>query len=369
MKKDIKLCRYPYRTDDSFQAWNSADEYIISFLADNEDSLGNILIIEDEFGALALNLNYDKAFLVNDYILSEKGIVENFFRNGINQDKISHLSPYEKFPEKIDYIIIKIPKSNDYLKFLIDKINSSYPEGTKVICSAMVKYLNSSIYSLLSDKLSNLKYSYSWKKSKVITAVVKACDDEVQDYIHLDIPEFNIKMVNKINSFSSKKLDLGTRFFLENVDKMNIDMWDSLIDVCCGNGILGIYLAKTKNISRLIFSDISYSAIESTKDNLKVNQLQNKESQVYRDNSLDAIKEVGVDAIVCNPPFHDKHKISISTALEIFEASKKVLKVNGKLFIVANRHLGYQQHLTKIFTEVKILAQNKKFVIIESIKK
>jgi 16S rRNA (guanine1207-N2)-methyltransferase len=75
------------------------------------------------------------------------------------------------------------------------------------------------------------------------------------------------------------------------------------------------------------------------------------------------------DAIVCNPPFHalgrgDRPDIGRA----FIAAAAAALKPGGRLWLVANRHLPYEQALGEGFAQVRTLAQNGGFKIVEATK-
>jgi 16S rRNA G1207 methylase RsmC len=52
----------------------------------------------------------------------------------------------------------------------------------------------------------------------------------------------------------------------------------------------------------------------------------------------------------------------------MFTDSHRVLKKGSELRIIGNRQLGYHAKLAKIFSNVELIASNKKFVIIKAFK-
>ncbi len=359
----LKLERFPIIADDKFLAWDAADEYLINQVNNHHPKLSKVLIIEDEFGAIGLGLKAEKVYFVNDSILSIKGIVNNFIQNQVDQSNISFISPYEVFPQDIDLIILKIPKGNRYLEFILSKINYYYAKNTPLIAGSMIKYLNPSIYDLCQNYLSDFQYSLSWKKAKIITGFLKSTS-EVKNF-NTYLNEFGLTLVNYPNLFSSQKLDIGTRFLLENLEHIvypaNIN---NIIDVGSANGILGLSLFSKFPDSNLYLSDITYSAYESASATIKVNKFKEENIQLVMDNALDNFDSDFAEFIIINPPFHQNHKVSITTSLAIFTDCARVLTKNGALIIVANRHLGYHKHLQRIFSSVEIFHQNEKFFLI-----
>jgi len=75
------------------------------------------------------------------------------------------------------------------------------------------------------------------------------------------------------------------------------------------------------------------------------------------------------DAIVCNPPFHalgrgDRPDIGRS----FIDAAAQALNPGGRLWLVANRHLPYEQALADGFADVTIVAQQGGFKIVQATK-
>ena len=75
------------------------------------------------------------------------------------------------------------------------------------------------------------------------------------------------------------------------------------------------------------------------------------------------------DAIVCNPPFHalgrgDRPDIGRA----FIDAAAQALNPGGRLWLVANRHLPYEDALGSGFPQVRTLAQSGGFKVIEATK-
>ena len=87
------------------------------------------------------------------------------------------------------------------------------------------------------------------------------------------------------------------------------------------------------------------------------------------DDCLSSQPDKCADIVLCNPPFHQQHTVTSHIASQMFNDAKRVLKQGGRLRIVANRHLGYQQHLQRLFGNCRQLAADPKFVILEMIKR
>jgi 16S rRNA (guanine1207-N2)-methyltransferase len=77
----------------------------------------------------------------------------------------------------------------------------------------------------------------------------------------------------------------------------------------------------------------------------------------------------GYDTIVCNPPFHAQGRADRPDIGRAFIASAAAaMNPGGRLWLVANRHLAYEQALEAHFAELRTVAQAQGFKVIEAVK-
>lgn len=69
------------------------------------------------------------------------------------------------------------------------------------------------------------------------------------------------------------------------------------------------------------------------------------------------------DGIVMNPPFHTSRAADPALGREFIQAARRLLAPNGKLWMVANRHLPYETTITACFRNVDIIGGNGAFKI------
>lgn len=359
----LSLKRYPIQKKQVLRAWDAADEYILKELKTQSNDLMNkkILIFNDAFGALCTALSHYNPTVVTDSFVSKSAIKKNFQNNHLTHSSVTILNSLNSLSEPYDIVLIKLPKSMDYLRFFLHKIANHIDEKTNIIVAGMVKSIPKTTWKLLESNLGRTETLLAVKKAKLIK--VKA------DNVHTsnEYPQVflqdktHIKIYNHANVFSKKSLDIGTRFLLQNLPQLkNIE---KIIDLGCGNGIVGLNLSFQYPQAQVMFTDESYMAVESARLTVSHNGIDTKKHVFNVNNCLDGIDEKSVDLIVCNPPFHESHTIGIHTALNMFQQSYKTLKSKGYFLVIANRHLPYFGHLKRIFKQVKIHASNKKFTV------
>ena len=145
--------------------------------------------------------------------------------------------------------------------------------------------------------------------------------------------------------FSPKNIDKGT---LTMLSKVQVTKEDKVLDLGCGYGIVGIYIAKIIGENKVVMSDISDEAIKLTNNNLKLNSLDNV--RVIKSDGLKNIVDNDFTMIISNPPYHT----NFSVAKSFIEEGFKKLLVNGKLIMVTKRLDWYKNKIIAVFGGVKI---------------
>lgn len=171
---------------------------------------------------------------------------------------------------------------------------------------------------------------------------------------------------NHANVFSRSGLDIGARFFLQHLPE-NVE--GEMVDLGCGNGVIGLKLLAQNPNSRVLFADESAMAVASARLNVEANLPQAVERSEYMiNNSLSGVEPDRFDAIMCNPPFHQQSAITDHIAWQMFNDARFCLKYGGELRIVGNRHLDYFRKLKRVFGNCETLATNNKFVVLKAVK-
>ena len=108
----LTLSRNPSGTsEEPLQAWDAADEYILSYLKENQLPKLNdtVVIANDGFGALSCSLANFHPVSWNDSSISHETITHNLSTNQLSTVG-TMLSSVKEPPTAIDLIILKIPK-------------------------------------------------------------------------------------------------------------------------------------------------------------------------------------------------------------------------------------------------------------------
>jgi 16S rRNA (guanine1207-N2)-methyltransferase len=185
--------------------------------------------------------------------------------------------------------------------------------------------------------------------------------------IWLQQPEANLVLETNPGIFSWQKVDEGTMLLLGN---LVIDPGSSVWDIGCGYGVIGLW-AAIKGAEFVFMSDVNLLAVDYAFRNAVQNQLESIVATSPGDGLEVTHKEIQpsrFDLIVSNPAFHQGRKVDKSMAGTVIANSSRYLKPGGRLILVANQFLNYDQYLDNYFNQVSKLAQTNKYHVIQGIK-
>ncbi|WP_305907284.1 methyltransferase [Methylomarinum sp. Ch1-1] len=367
---EFTLRRWPIRVNDVLRAWDAADEYLLHELAEEKlEDDANIVILNDSFGALAVALHRYRPLAISDSWLSQQATRSNLDGNGLSQASVTLLNSLQAPEQPIDYLLIKAPKTLALLEYQLINLQPWLNERTQVIVAGMIKNLPPSLWKLMARLVGPVTTSLARKKARLLYAR-PAPDRKVEDNpypVRYRLENSSFTLVNHANVFSRDSLDIGTRLLLQHLPD-NTD-YNDFIDLGCGNGVVGLMLARQNPVACIRFIDESFMAVASARENFIAAFDQQRQAEFITTDCLSGIDDDSADCIVCNPPFHQQHAVGDHIAWQMFKQSRKVLHQGGELRVIGNRHLAYHISLKKLFGNCRLVASNKKFVILSAIKR
>lgn len=362
----LDLIRQPEQHNDPLQAFDAADEYLLSYLAEQQPNAATrVLVLNDSFGALAASLEgHVQVTSSGDSFLAAQGLEKNLVRNGKTFDAVPFM-PASQMPfGPFDRVLIRVPKTLALLEEQLIRLQGQLAPGAEVIAAAMVKHLPRAAGELLEQYIGPMHASLAVKKARLLIATVGDRPAAVSPYptrYALDTPA--IALLNHANVFCREGLDIGTRAFLPHLPT---GLGSARVaDLGCGNGVLAIASALQNPDAHYTLVDESYMAVQSAAENWQ-SALGDRDVIVRADDGLAGQAPQSLEVVLCNPPFHQQQVVGDFLAWRMFQQAREALVVGGALYIVGNRHLGYHSKLARLFRGVEQVAATPKFVILKA---
>ncbi|WP_025820877.1 methyltransferase [Shewanella marina] len=365
---ELQLHRYPATQESNLQAWDAADEHLIKHLIEQQQQAVPSLLINDSFGALTCalkSLNPQWPLQIEtDAKTSYLGIKHNLSCNQLNSDHIEFINSRQPISTIPQLVLCKLPKNLSYFSEQLVRLSQALPQGMQVLISAKAKSINKSILALIEQHFGPASASLTWKKTRIITAIFDGKVRKLPAPQQWQIEDSQLNVTNLSNVFAANKLDIGARIMLDNLPQGD---YQQIIDLGCGNGVLGLTAAKQWPNADIHFVDDSEMAVASCQHNWQLNALPADKGHFYWDDCLTHLpQDVNADLVLCNPPFHQGEAITDHIAWQMFLDARNRLKIGGILHIVGNRHLAYHVKLKRLFGNCTTVASNGKFVILQA---
>lgn len=363
----FKLRRWPSTTDRSLRAWDAADELLIKHVHETIDfaseSSKRLLICNDAHGALSCALHSLEPTSWSDSFLAQTALQRNWKANNLSTSPIG-LESTSSPAAPLDIVLIKVPKTLALLDDQLEQIRPLLHPNSVVVAACMVKYLSNSAFSLFEKHIGAVQTSLAVKKARLLFSTVdrsvpRPSSTYPDRYTDADL---DLSLLNYANVFCRDRVDLGSRLFIENMHLLPQSL--EVLDLACGNGILGLCVQRSQPQAKLTFVDESYHAVASARENyagMFNSETVEHSAKFLVGNGLEDIDSSSLDLIVCNPPFHTQHALTADTTLAFIKAASRCLRHDGQLWIVANKNLPYQDTFKRYFKHLDIKAQNRRF--------
>lgn len=365
-----------HRGGRGLRAWDAADEQLVAEARRRLRPGQRVAVIDDSFGALALGLvDFEPTVIADSAALSE-ALARNADLNHLElppvrswQDELGATGAGESpapAVARFDAVIVKVPRQLDYLEFLLRWVNQVLRPDGWLLAGGMIKHLPDQAARLYQRLVTTEAVLPARKKARLV--VCRAGTETLRGWAGLwkgyPVPGGGAFLQALPAVFARDRLDIGTRELLPFIPDSvaPLPQGARVLDLACGNGILGLGALAVRPDLSVTWADISSQAILSARANLEASGLDNHHCQcVHADGIPTGMTRY--DRILLNPPFHEGGTVGDHIALRLFSEAAGALTADGELLVVGNRHLGYHRSLRSVFVEVRQVQATPKFVV------
>ena len=158
--------------------------------------------------------------------------------------------------------------------------------------------------------------------------------------------------------FSKDHIDYGSRLLADSILN-GCDSCESILDVGCGYGFIGIVLSKIFDCKCLMV-DVNERAIHLCEKNISKNKVLGK---VILSNCYENVCDK-YDLIVSNPPIRAGKKVVLS----ILKDASKFLKFDGSLWFVMRKDQGAKSIIKELSLQYncEVVTKSKGFYVIKA---
>ena len=366
---EFRLKRYPSQPRETLLAYCSADTLLLEALADNAQitPCEPVLVINDEHGALSIPARaggFDIA-LWTDSALSQLAVRGNAHRCSLEEPALVWSTV---IPPAARLVLMRVPKQLLYFEYQLATLSSCLAPGTVVEIAGMDKHLSPRTGDIVERYLGATTRHRGQRKARRFTAIADGVKSplpattQVRRYA-IEAPHLTLQSLP--NVFSGERLDGGSQLLLRTLPQT--EPAKEVVDLACGNGVLGLAALATGITSSVTFCDESAMAIESARANC--DQLAAIGSVNVQFHHGDGLLELATrpDLILCNPPFHLHHVVDEFAGQRLLRQCARALRPGGRLLLVANRHLKYAPLLRRHFSRVERLTEDNRFIVWQAI--
>lgn len=363
----------PHRGGRSLRAWDAADEQLVAAARARLEPGQRVAVVDDSFGALALGLASFEPTVIADSAALSEGLELNAGANRLDSPPViswetvmdaagegtAGTGPYHA-------VILKVPRQLDYLTFLLRWCNQVLRPDGWLLAGGMIKHLPDQAVRVYQELVTTEAVLPAKKKARLV--LCRPGEQTLAGWERLwrgyTVPGLPVPVKALPAVFARDRLDIGSQELLPFIREAvcSLPAGAPILDLACGNGLLGmVALAEHRDLA-ITFADISSQAVASTRANVVAAGLDARQCHYCH---ADGVPDQSgpFRLVLLNPPFHEGGAVGDHIALRLFEEAARHLAPDGELLMVGNRHLGYHRSLRSFFSRVEQLHASPRFVV------
>ena len=354
-------------------AVDAADRLILdeSASARADAVAGELVVIGDAYGALALGAAWDLAArdrrgtgrvrVHQDALMGERAIAANAAALGL-ADVIAPSPVLDAaLVTGARVVLMRLPRSLDALRDVAGLIAERAAPDAAVFAGGRIKHMTRAMNDVLGAFFARVDVTHARQKSRVLIARSPR-DGRAPTPAAARIDGLELRAYG--GTFGGASIDAGTRLLLSHLPDVlpgggPDDPW---LDLACGNGIIGAWLATRHPSSFVVSSDPSSSAVASACETMRANRVEDR-VRVERADALEERPDASASLITLNPPFHSGAAVTDQIAPRLFADAARVLRPGGELWCVWNSPLRYRAALERIVGPTRQVARDPRFTV------
>jgi len=147
------------------------------------------------------------------------------------------------------------------------------------------------------------------------------------------------RFITDTGVFSGRRVDPGSRLLIKT---MVIDDGETVLDLGCGYGAIGIAAAALTPHGQVYLVDPNQRAVDLAKENLELNRIENADVRVGE--GCQPVAEITFDVILSNPPIRAGKRV----LFQMMDQAHACLREAGRFYLVAKTKQGVKTLAAKM---------------------
>lgn len=366
----FELVRPNVPADSPLRAWSAADSYAAAHL-DEAGPTGDLIVVNDAWGALsvaAASGPHSSVTCWTDSVLSRSAISANLASAGLTGGVTmvsGDTTPEPPGTSGFSTAVIAVPKTLSLLEHQLATLSPLIAPGGLVVGCGMTRHIHSSTVSAFEQLIGATSTTRAVRKARLIVSAADGVQREVPPLGRFKT-QHDTMVAEGPGLFSASRLDEGTALLIDVLSEHGEpEAGSRIVDLGCGNGVLGVTMARRWPDTVVELFDVSDLAVATARRTAKLNGL-GDDVQVRVADGLELVGDGEADLVISNPPFHQDHAIDAHLTDRLLKDAARALGGRGDLVVVAQRHLNLHTRLKRWFGSVDAVSKHPSFVVLRA---
>lgn len=392
-----RLRRFPDVEAPNLQAWDATDQLLVQRALDTGIAGGEIAIIGDEYGAIALALadaGMRGIRVHQDLITGRRALAANARALDLPLPAAHELDSSLLTGARL--VLLQLPKGLAELEEIADAVARWAAPDVTLVAGGRVKHMALTQNEVLARHFSHVQPQRAERKSRLIVASgALPVPDQPPFPVSRRHDGFTLSAYGA--AFAGARLDIGTRVLIDVMSTLvppspepasapfhPIDTPAGglraelrpvagpaplhVVDLGCGTGALAVAFAQQHPDARITATDRSASAARSAQATIVANGLAARIT-VTLDDAGSELPDGSADLVLLNPPFHLGTSVHEGAGHRLIQAAARLLRPGGEVWAVFNSHLDHRGVLTRDVGPTEQVARTPKFTVTRSVRR
>lgn len=327
-----------------------------------------MLVVNDEFGALAVALFGCQVTSWSDSIVSRTATLDNLRLNDLSTEGVTLVRGDEQPVGTFDTVIVRIPKTTALLDYQLQVLATLVTPTTRCVGVGMARHIHRSTLALFEASIGTTTSSRATRKARLIHAepdgavlASSSLQPPTADYV----TPADIRVAELPGTFSAGHVDAGTAVLIDVVTQSGPPRPGVRVaDLGCGNGVIAASVAHAWGSGAYTLLDASDLAVAAARKTWELNELDPATCDIRVSDGFDGVADRTFDVIVTNPPFHQGHAVDRDMTDRLLADAARALTADGTMYVVAQRHLQLHTRLKRWFARVETQSKHPTHVVL-----